>query len=457
MRKVLTLIALTGILLSGCQYGEVENRHYSGNPILPGNFADPCVVVHLDTFYIYATSGREATVWRSPDFRNWKLTKLNWPSSMELPSVWAPAVTRGKDGRFYLYTSTDHNLYAGVSDHPLGPFTNLLGGDSIFIQNRQWWDKMHTIDADCYLDDDGEAYLYWGSGFDFKDGICAVGILDNDMASFREQPELITPDNYFEGPHMLKRDGIYYLTYSDGFFYDSTYKVRYAVSDSPMGPFVEGKNSPILKSTPDGEIIGPGHHYTMKMGEEIYIIYHKHGYPPPVNKRRLIRQVCIDRLEFDTDGSIKLVEATKEGVLLDFAKNDKGDNQVRPALYRSSGTQGVEFSAEKAFDNDFGTIWAADNGPEPCWLEADFGAPIVVTSCSPIFDRVMASYTYRIEYSEEDGNWKLYGEGNNSDADEWPVEIAKEVKARKIRISIDPSDKYDRIGLWEFKIYANQQ
>jgi len=69
----------------------------------------------------------------------------------------------------------------------------------------------------------------------------------------------------------------------------------------------------------------------------------------------------------------------------------------------------------------------------------------------------MASYTYRIEYSEEDGNWKLYGEGNNGDADEWPVEIVKEVKARKIRISIDPSDKYDRIGLWEFKIYANQQ
>src|SRR5215218_7223697 len=132
---------------------------FSGNPILPGDFADPCILVYQDTFYIYATTGSEATVWRSVDFKNWKLTKLNWPTSMGLPDIWAPAVRQGNDSRFYFYTATNHNLYAGVSEHPYGPFKNILNDDSIFIKNRQWWSKMHSIDADVFIDDDKQAYL----------------------------------------------------------------------------------------------------------------------------------------------------------------------------------------------------------------------------------------------------------------------------------------------------------
>src|SRR6476661_729491 len=242
------------LLLSFCSCHTSKNSKttaqpqtvFSGNPILPGDFADPCILQYRDTFYIYATTGGEATVWRSTDFQNWKLTKLNWPTSMGLPDIWAPAVRQGADGRFYFYTATNHNLYAGVSDHPYGPFKNILGGDSIFIKNRQWWPQMHSIDADVFIDDDQQAYLYWGSGFEFKNGVCAVGRLNPDMASFKEQPKLITPQGYFEGPHMLKRNGIYYLLYSDSLYYDSTYKVSNATSHRSVGPFTQGKNSPLL-------------------------------------------------------------------------------------------------------------------------------------------------------------------------------------------------------------------
>lgn len=429
---------------------------YSGNPILPGDFADPCILVHQDTFYIYATTGSEATVWYSSNFVDWQLTKLNWPTAMGKPDIWAPAVAKGPDGRFYFYPSVDHDIYAGVADHPKGPFTNVLGGDSVFIKNRQWWEKMHSIDADCFIDDDGQAYLYWGSGFDFKDGICAVGKLNKDMVSFQEAPTLITPEGYFEGPHMMKRNGIYYLMYSDSLFYDSTYKVRYATSSSPMGPFEEGRNSPILKSSPDGTISGPGHHYTLHIGGEHYIVYHRHAMPLYAPFWGPIRQVNIDKLEFEADGAIKPVVATQKGVPLAFVNTDNMRRPLQPAAVQASSSISQDFSAEKAFDGDYGTIWAAPKGTGPLWLQADFGKAITLHEIQPIFDLVMGDYAYRIEHSAQGTDWQLYAEGNNAQAQVWPVSYKKEVQARYVRLTIlkDHSPEKNRTGLWELKVFG---
>jgi GH43 family beta-xylosidase len=422
---------------------------FTGNPFLPGDFADPCILVHNDTFYVYATSGTEATVWRSADFLEWKLTKLAWPTSMRQPDIWAPAVTKGKDGRFYMYTSTNHNIYAGVADHPAGPFRNILGGDSIFIRNRQWWNTMHSIDADCFVDDDGQAYLYWGSGFDFKDGICAVGRLNDDMASFKEEPKLITPEGYFEGPHMMKRNGKYYLMYSDGLYYDSTYKVRYAVSDKPTGPFVQGKNSPILSATPDGKISGPGHHYTLKMGEDYFIVYHRHAYP--FNEG--IRQICIDHLVFEEDGSIKTVTATQEGVPLDFIKDVKRRKQLVPVnVYASSHLPNYE--PQKAFDGSYGTLWTPNKLSDNPWITADYGEEISISAFSPVFERVHGAYQYKMEYSTDGQNWTSYPANDNGAATEWPVEHKASIRARYIKFSvINGPGSRQKIGLWELKVY----
>ncbi len=443
------------LLLAGCTTKNAEQQGqspaaYTGNPILPGDFADPFLVVHQDTFYIYATTGREATVWRSADFVHWKLTKLNWPTNMELPDIWAPAVTKGTDGRFYLYTSTDHNIYVGVAEHPKGPFTNVLGGDSIFIKNRQWWEKMHSIDADAFVDDDGQAYLYWGSGFDFKDGICAVGRLEEDMASFKEEPKLVTPEGYFEGPHMLKRDGKYYLMYSDGLYYDATYKVRYAVSDSPMGPFIQGKNSPILTATQDGRISGPGHHSTFSHGGDYYIVYHRHVYP----FYKGIRQVCIDKLEFEEDGSMKRIEATQEGVPLNFAKAGAASKALQPTAVEASSAIDSTYAAAKAFDGSYGTLWAADSKSTPAWIKADFGKEVAIAACEPIFDQVMGNYDYRIEYSSDGSRWEAYAAGNNATAQEWPVRHERDIRARFIRVTIlNQPQGSERVGLWEVRVY----
>ena len=441
-------------LLSACAVNKPVSHKkevisFSGNPILPGDFADPCLLVYQDTFYIYATSGAEATVWRSADFVNWKLTKLNWPTSMQLPDIWAPAVRRAGNGKFYLYTTIDHNLYVGVADHPAGPFRNALGGDSIFIRNRLLSPKMHSIDADCFIDDDGKAYLYWGSGFDFKDGVCGAGELNTDMTSFKDTPKLVTPEGYFEGPHMLKHQGLYYLMYSDGLYYDSSYKVRYAMSANPLGPFVQGKNSPVLTSTPDGLISGPGHHYTFFDGENYYIIYHRHTYPLYKGER----QVCIDKLNFEEKGAINKVVATQQGVPLTFTKVKAVRDTYHPAAAQTSAPSDTAYTASKAFDDFWGTLWAVKNENKPVSLTLDFATSIAIKSCTPVFEHVMGDYDFTIEYSTDGKQWNAYGEGSNATATEWPVQMKKKVSARFMKITINKCNKdYKRIGLWELQV-----
>src|SRR5207253_125453 len=203
-------------------------------------------------------------------------------------------------------------------------------------------------------------------------------------ASFKEEPKLITPEGYFEGPHMMKRNGIYYLMYSDGLYYDSTYKVRYATSDKPTGPFIEGKNSPILKADLAKKISGPGHHYTIKIDDDYFIIYHRHAWP----FYNGIRQICIDKLEFEKDGSIKPVVATQTGVPLSFIKGNNTKQPIKPVETTSSSSLGAAFDASNAFDGSFGTLWATAKKNTPAWVQADYGKEISISSCQLFFDRV---------------------------------------------------------------------
>ncbi|RCH54699.1 hypothetical protein DJ568_09405 [Mucilaginibacter hurinus] len=441
---IVTIISLTSIAANA--QNNTKSARIS-NPIIPGDFADPCVLLYKDTVYIYATAANIGSVWRSADMINWKLTKLNWPTSMRQPDVWAPAVRQATDGNFYLYTSVNHQIYAGVAKHPLGPFKNILG-DSVFIKDRQYWPKIHSIDADCFIDNDGQAYLYWGSGWDFKDGVCAVGRLNKDMASFKEKPVDITPAGYFEGPHMLRYKNKYYLMYSDGIYFNDSYKVRYAIGDSPTGPFVQASNSPILTSNLAKHVSGPGHHFTIKLNGQHYIVYHKHTYPFKNGQR----QVCIDKLDFDDKGLIKPVITTDAGVNLFPKKRQVDHNLIKPVQIKVSADDGSFYKASYAADQNFGTRWLAPVGKD-AFLEVDLGKIKKVTGVEPIFDSIMGSYDYTIEYSANGTDWTLFATAQNENATEWPVRHSKRVNARHVRINIKALDPGIQAGLWELNIY----
>ncbi|WP_442587485.1 family 43 glycosylhydrolase [Pedobacter sp. AW31-3R] len=310
-KRITFFLMVLGISLSAQAQKNVQKM---SNPITEGYFADPSIVQEKDVFYIYATidpwGGDELAVLETKDFVKFKRRHLNWPTKKACTSptsgdskVWAPAVRKAVNGKYYMYVSVGSEVWAGVSDTPLGPWKNAKADQSPLVSAKDF-PEVHNIDADCFIDDDGQAYLYWGSGFRWINGHCMAVKLKSDMVTFDGVPKEVTPPDYFEGPHMIKRNGQYYLMFSEGKAIDSTYKVGYAVGNSPMGPFTKGVNSPILTSSADGTVVGPGHHTVFTAKGQDYILYHKIF---PQQGEYVLRQLCIDSLNFDAQGHIKTV------------------------------------------------------------------------------------------------------------------------------------------------------
>jgi beta-xylosidase len=291
-----------------------NNNNFISNPIINGYYADPTIIKQNNIFYIYATidpwGGNELAVLVTKDFIKWEKKHINWPTKKACTSltskesmVWAPSVVK-KNGKFYMYVSAGSEIWAGVSNNPLGPWKNLKENQSPLIPSSRF-PGYHMIDAECFIDDDGQAYLYWGSGLGWINGRCFVVKLKNDMVTFDGEPKIITPPNYFEAPYMMKRNGVYYLMYSDGKAIDASYKIRYSIGKTPYGPWKEGKNSPVLTTSKDSTTYGPGHHTIFKEDGQYFILYHRIY---PQNKEYVLRQLCIDSLNFDNEGYIKKIE-----------------------------------------------------------------------------------------------------------------------------------------------------
>jgi beta-xylosidase len=94
--------------------------------------------------------------------------------------VWAPSVVKTKDGKFHMYVSVGSGVWAGGRVHPLSPWKNAKSDNTRLI-NSQFFLGYHRLDAECFIDDDGEAYLYWGSGLNWITGKCFAVKLINDM------------------------------------------------------------------------------------------------------------------------------------------------------------------------------------------------------------------------------------------------------------------------------------
>jgi beta-xylosidase len=312
MKRLAKGLILLGCVLYGFAYG--QTRHIS-NPINPGYFADPSIVKYQDTYYIYATidpwGGNELAVLVTKDFKNWEQKHINWPTKQACTSstsqgsmVWAPSVVKAKNGNYYMYVSVGSEVWAGVSQYPLGPWKNAKADKTPLIR-ADFLPGFHMIDAECFIDDDGQAYLYWGSGLNWVNGHCFAVKLKPDMITFDGTPQDISPPGYFEAPFMYKRNGTYYLMYSNGKAIDYTYNIRYATSKAPFGPWVEGVNSPILSTSADSTTYGPGHHTVFNSNGQSYILYHRIF---PQKKDFVLRQLCIDSLNFDASGNIIKIE-----------------------------------------------------------------------------------------------------------------------------------------------------
>lgn len=286
----------------------------SGNPVFPGWYADPEIHWFEGRYYIYPTTSRpfhEQTFfecWSSDDLTNWRnegiildFEDVAWSTNY---AAWAPSCAE-RNGLYYLYFSAGDGAGLGVAvaDSPTGPFRDAIGRPLVGYYPH----GAQPIDAHCFVDDDGRAYLYFGGH-----GHCVVAPLTPTMCAINRDFREITPSpNYVEGPFMIKRRGLYYLMWSEGNWTDASYRAAYGVADSPYGPFTDAGT--ILTNNP-AVAEGAGHHSVLQLpgtNDEWIICYHRRPLGARDDNHRV---VCLDRLEFRPDGTIAPVTLTHHGV-----------------------------------------------------------------------------------------------------------------------------------------------
>jgi len=276
---------------------------------LGGWYADPALVTLQDRWWLYPTTDG-LPGWGANSFRAFSSTDLvDWVDHGEIlrlgvdvtwatERAWAPAMAE-RDGRYFLYFTANNNIGVAVGDAPEGPFRDIgqpLVADGAFGGTM--------IDPSVFTDDDGARYLYWGNGV-------AHGVrLDKGMTSF--DPDAVhswQPRGFREAAWVHRRGDVYFLSWSEDDTRSEDYRVRYATSDGPLGPW-RHQGLLLTKNVSRG-ILGTGHHSIARVpGTDDWIIaFHRFAIPDGGGYRR---EVVFAPLEHETDTTLAPVRFPRE-------------------------------------------------------------------------------------------------------------------------------------------------
>lgn len=328
-------LLIIAVMISSCQPKKRQDKEsaYSGNPIFSGWYADPEGIVFKDEYWVFPTYSAKYEdqvffdAFSSKDLISWKkysrildTSIIKWAKQ----ALWAPSIIE-KNDKYYLFFSANDvqkpggpywsetntiNHYGGigiaVADSPSGKFKDHLGKPLI----GKFHNDAQPIDQFVFKDIDNTYYMFYGGW-----GHCNVTILNDDFTGFIPWNDdklfkEVTPEGYVEGPFMFRRKDTYYFMWSEGSWGDDTYKVAYAMAEEVTGPF---KRVGTILQSDNNIATGAGHHSVINTPntDNWYIIYHRRPIP---NEGRDHRVTCIDKMEFNEDGSIKQVKMTSEGI-----------------------------------------------------------------------------------------------------------------------------------------------
>ncbi len=333
--KTLLCFTLLPLLLVGCGSDTAEETPivdnltslecnssllgYSYQNKIVGGVADPFILEHRGTYYLYSTGGSQFNVRTSKDLVNWtkqeepilRMSDTSWAKN----KCWAPEIYKYNDKFYFIFSAAGedgiHSIDIAVCDTPNGRFKPLF-------KQPFYAPGYSVIDATLFFDDDGRIYMYYSkdNSTNYVDGKRTSqtwGIeLEKDLSGTIGEPVLIsTPYQpwelksgsviWNEGAVVFKENGRYYLFYSANYYAGADYSVGYAVSDSPLEYFHKPDNACILSRV--GDIItGPGHCNILRSpdGTELYMVYHVHTVAPNTDSGR---SLAIDRIVFSEDGT----------------------------------------------------------------------------------------------------------------------------------------------------------
>ncbi|WP_228445545.1 family 43 glycosylhydrolase [Thalassotalea sp. HSM 43] len=297
---------------------------FQGNPLIRHVFsADPSARVFDDTMYVYTSHDRDDTnsnahfdmtdwhVFSSKDLINWldhgpfySLNDISWATHQ----AWAPDAIK-RNGRYYFYYPVEQSkIGVAVSESPTYGFHDPLGKPLIDNTGNEEVVGSEPIDPAILIDDDGQAYLYFGCRqpkvVKLKDNMIELtGDIEPVQINGIDQfSETSGGGWYGEAPWVFKRGDLYYYMYSNGWQQDTT--LVYGIGKSPLGPF-----------TYMGEVMSPvgagtSHGSITQFNGEWYVFYHSRL----LSKQAKQRSVHMDKIHFDEHG--KIIRLTYQAPIL---------------------------------------------------------------------------------------------------------------------------------------------
>ncbi|WP_132336843.1 family 43 glycosylhydrolase [Micromonospora sp. KC213] len=308
--RAMAYLATAVVVSAGTLVVGPSTPAHAANPIVNRFAADPSMLVSDNRVYIYATddatnSGTywDSTAWRvysSADLVNWtdhgapfSLSGFSWARQY----AWAPEAVE-RNGYYYLYLPVDRTkIGVARSTSPVSGFVDARS-EAMIEKGRDANTGEEPIDPAVFVDDDGQAYMYFGTRTP------KVVRLNPDMISTSGAIQNVTITGstvYGEAPHLHKRDGTYYLSYSTGW----PGQIHYATATSPLGPFTY--RGVILDYTN----VSTNHQSIAEYNGQWYIAYHRNGLPGGSDFRR---SLAMEYLSHNPDGTIPRVAQTSTGV-----------------------------------------------------------------------------------------------------------------------------------------------
>ncbi len=339
------------------------------NPCINTMFtADPTARVYDDILYLYPSTDIPDpadyqvngfcmpgySVFSTENFMDWKpfgqiihQEDVAW-ARQDKYCMWAPCVNK-RGGTYYYYFPT-HKASGGFS---VGVATSTNPGGPFEVQPSAIA-QVNGIDPNSFIDDDGQAYLYWGGGKNnsikgakLKENMMEI---DGEVTAFEGLPE-----NYKEASFMFKRGDIYYLTFS---YAVKNSELHYATGKSPLGPFdYKGKFFDMWTDC------WTSHHSIVKYKGEWILFYHHND----ISHKDKLRSVCADYLSFADNGDINLVKPTLRGIGTIYA-----NREIQIDRYSEGDT--AKFTNTQIGD-EFPANWALTdikNGAWVCYNRVDF-------------------------------------------------------------------------------------
>lgn len=438
-------------------YAYIPSRHtYYGRDESHRSTADPVIVNFKDTVYLFSTN--QNGYWWSADMAKWHFVAHDFKINRSNDNVCAPGAWAWGDTLLFMPSHMDYDhipLYVST-DPKNGRWEELL--DS-FPQPHAW-------DPSFFKDDDGRAYLYWGSSNTlplygeeldparrYAPKGPAVGLVrmnpeEHGWERFGENHNDTTIAAYSEGLWMTKHNGKYYLQYAAPGTEWNVYADGVYVGDGPLGPFTYAPYNP-FSFKPGGFITGAGHGSTFPdpFGNYWHVATGLNWI-----KYKFERRLVLFPAGFDPDGQLYCntafgdyphhlptgprdhLKRTFTGwMLLSYHKKTWGSSSL------------PDKAPDLAFDENIRTYWSAATADPGEYLAVDLGREYRIHALqinyadedAHLYDKQSGIYhQYQILHSSDGVNWKMMVDKsrNTQDVPHDYVEMTQPVKTRFLKL-----------------------